>query len=109
MGFEFCFTKDKSHIGKGALFEELYHIFGEGGVRDLNTDGEYPDIVKTKFTVVSSKDIELSFDNICCMATSRTRFITTSLNFIPSILFYVENMDIIHPLNSIVPTEIVNF
>lgn len=65
--------------------------------------------METKFTVVPTKNIQLTFNYVSCVSASWSRPIVTCLNFFPVICINIKNMYIIHPVNSIVTTEVVNF
>ena len=75
----------------------------------LNADVKHPNIVETKFTVVTSEYIQLTLYYIGSVAASWTRSVVTCLNLIPMIGFNIENMNIIHPVNTIVSSKVINF
>ena len=76
---------------------------------DLNTNVEHPNVMEAQFTVISSKHVELSLDDVCGMSTPWPWSIVTCLHFFPMIRFDVEHMNIVHPMSSVVAAEIIYF
>ena len=108
MAFNSRITDDKSYICKVSTFQQLKHVFVQAGLRHLNSNVKHPDVVEAQFTVISSENIKLAFHNIRCMTTSGSGTVITRLNLFPMIRINVKDMYIVHPMNTIVATEVVN-
>ena len=65
--------------------------------------------MKREFTVVTTKHVKLTFHYVGRVATSWSWSIVASSNFFPVISIYIKDVHIIHPMNTIVASEVVNF
>lgn len=108
MAFNSRITDDKSYICKVSTFQQLKHVFVQAGLRHLNSNVKHPDVVEAQFAVISSENIKLAFHNIRCMTTSGSGTVIARLNLFPMIRINVKDMYIVHPMNTIVATEVVN-
>ena len=101
-------SQNKSHIGKGAVFKHRNHVLHQGGLWHLHTNWELPNIIEGELAIIAPKDIELPFYYVCCMAASRTRLVPIGLDFVPSVTVDVEDVNIIHPLNAVIASKVVD-
>ena len=77
-------------------------------LRYLNSNIQHPNVVKTELTVITAKDIELSFDNIGGVSAPWSWSVVTCLHLVPMVLLDVKHVHIIHPMGSIIPSKVVN-
>ena len=77
-------------------------------MRDLNPDIKHPNVMEREFAVVTTEYIKLTFYYVGCMATARSRSIVTSLNFFPMIRINIKNVHIVHPMDTVISSKIVN-
>ena len=109
MGLELNISKDESHVREGPVFEHLNHVFNNSRFWYLHPYREHPDIIKRKLAIVASENVELALHDVCSVAASWARLVPIGLHLTPSVAVDIEDMDIVHPLNAIVPSEVVNF
>ena len=64
--------------------------------------------METQLTVVSTEYVQLTFDYISCVTAARSGSIVTSLDLLPVILLDIKDVYIVHPVGSIVSTEVVD-
>ncbi len=107
MCFEFLLSKDERHVSKKSCFQHLAQVHLEGGVGNVHPDGEHLDIVKTILTIIATKDVQVSFDNIRGVAASWAGLDPVSGDLLPLVLTDFEDMHVVHPLHTIVPSEII--
>jgi hypothetical protein len=99
----------KSHIRKLTWLKQSEQFFWQARLWYLNSYVQHPNVVKAKFAVVSSENIQLTFNYVSCVSASRSWSIVTCLDFLPVISVNIEDMYIVHPVNTVVATKIVNF
>ena len=75
---------------------------------DLNADVQHPNVIEGEFAVVPTEHIELALDDIGGVSAARPRPKVARLHFLPIVLLNVKDVHIIHPVCSIVPSEVVN-
>jgi len=109
MCFYFGVAHNKCYIRKMLILKHFKQIFWHLWLRNLYSDWKHPNIIETKFAIIASKNIELAFHDVCGMTTPWSRLKFASNHFLPVIILNVENMHIIHPMNSVVPSKINYF
>ena len=77
-------------------------------LRHLDTNVKHPDIVEAELAVISTEHIELAFYNICRVAAARTRAVVASLHLFPVVGVDIEHMHVVHPVNPIVATKVID-
>ena len=77
-------------------------------LRNLNANIQHPYIIEGEFAVIASEYIQLPLDDISGVSAARSRPKVTRLHLLPIILLNVKYVHIIHPVCSIIPTEVVN-
>ena len=97
----------KRDIWKLSRLQKREHILVQIGLRNLDSNIEHPNVMETQFTVITSEHIKLAFHYIRRVTAARSRSIVTSLYFLPVILLNIEDMHIIHPVRSIVPSKVI--
>jgi len=106
MCLDFCVAHHECDIGEVFVFEHPQEVFGHLWLWHLNSDREHPDIVEGQFAVISSEDVELTFHDVCGVSASRSWFELTCRHFLPVVAFNIEDVDVVHPVNSVVSTEV---
>lgn len=76
---------------------------------DLDTYVEHPNVMEGEFAVVATEDVELALDYVGCVSASRAWFVLARLNLLPVICVNIENMDVVHPVHPVIPSEVVYF
>ena len=79
------------------------------GLGHLYSDIEHPYVVEAELTIVAAKNIQLSLDYVGCVSAARTRSVVTCLHFLPVVLLNVKDVDIIHPMGTVVASKVVDF
>ena len=85
MAFNSSFIDHKCHVRKVSRFKKLKHVFVQIRLRDLNPNIEHPNVVKTQLTIITAKHVQLAFDDVGCVPTSRSGSIVTRLDLFPMI------------------------
>ena len=109
MSFDLGIPNNECDIGKVFVFKHPQEIFRHLRLRYLDTDGEHPNIIETEFTIVSTKNVKLSFDDISSVSASWSWLKLTCGYFLPVIALNVKHMDVIHPVYTIVSSEVDDF
>lgn len=65
--------------------------------------------METQFAVISTEYVELALNYVCCVATTRTRFVVTRLNLFPMICLNIKHMNIVHPMHTIITSKVIDF
>ena len=106
MRLDLCVANDKCNIGEIFALEHPKKIFRHLRFWHLHSYRQHPDVVETQFTIITSENIELSFHDIGSVSATWSWLEFASDNFLPVIAFNIEDMHIIHPMNSVITTEI---
>ena len=109
MGFHFGISHNERDISEVAWIKHSQKVSWHLRLWHLDTDREHPNVVETEFTVVSPEDVELSLDDVCGVPAPRSRLELASSDFLPVVCLDVKHMDIIHPMHSIIPSEVDDF
>ena len=109
MTFIFDISEDKGDICKYALLEHCLHVLHYCRLWHLDTYREHPDIVERELTIISSEDVELALHYVGSVPAARAWFVSVSLHLAPAVAINVKNVHIVHPLHTIIATEIVYF
>ena len=108
MSLDSCLINDKGDIRKFSCFQQIEHVSVQVSLWHLHSNVEHPDIIKRQLTVVATKHIQLSFDDIGCVSAAGPWSVVTCLHLLPVVLLYVKHVHIVHPVSSIIASEIVN-
>ena len=106
MSFDLSIPNNEGNIGKVFVFKHPQKIFRHLWLRYLDTDGQHPNVIETKFAIVSTKNVKLSFHNISSVSTSWSWLKLTCGNFLPVVTLNIKHMDVIHPVNTVVSSEV---
>lgn len=98
----------EGHICELTRLKERLHVLGKRWLWNLHPDIKHPVVVKAQLTVVASKDIELALHNVGSVSATRSGSILTCGHSVPVVVFDIEHMHIIHPMNTVISTEVVN-
>lgn len=109
MSFNLRVTYDKCNVSKIFTIKHFQKIFWHLWFWDLDSNWKHPYIIETEFTIISSKNVQLSFHNIGSVSASWSWFKFTACNFFPVVIFNIKDVHIVHPMNSIISSEIDNF
>ena len=99
-------SNHKGHISEVFILKHAQQILGHLWLRNLNSNGEHPNIIETEFTVVASKNVELAFHDIGCVSASWAWLELTCGHLLPVITFDIENMYVIHPMDAIIASKV---
>ena len=108
MSFNTRLINDKDYVRKFARLQQIEHVTMQVCLRNLNANIQHPYIIEGEFAVISSEYIQLPLDDISGVSAARSRPKVTRLHLLPIILLNVKYVHIIHPVCSIIPTEVVN-
>ena len=109
MSFHLCVSHNKCHVGKIFRLKHPKEILGHLRLWHLNSDREHPYVVERQLTVISSENVELSLDNVSSMSATRSWLEFRGSDLLPIVAFDVKYMNIIHPVNAIVPSKVDDF
>lgn len=83
MAFDAGVTNDEGYIGEVLRFKQGQHISMKKWLRDLNSNIQHPNVIETQFAVITSEDVQLTFNNVRSMSASWPWSVITSLDFLP--------------------------
>ena len=72
----------------------------------LDSNREHPDVVEAQLAIVSTEDVELALDDISGVSASWPWLELASCYFLPVVALNVKHMDVIHPVDSVVSSEV---
>ena len=102
-------TNHEGHIRKLLTLEQSKHLARQRCLWNLHTDVKSPYIMKRKFTIISSENVQLPLYYISGVSTSWPRSVVSRLHLLPIIGLDVEHVHIVHPVHAIVPAEVIYF
>ncbi len=101
------FVNYKCNISKLPCLQQIKHVAMEICLGHLHSNVKHPDVIERQFAVVTAEHIQLAFHYISSVATPGSGAIVTGLHLFPHVLVNIKHMHIIHPMSTIVPTEVI--
>lgn len=109
MGLHFCVSDHERDVCEVFVFENSEEILGQLRLRHLHANRQHPNVVEAELAVVAPEDVELPLDNVGSVPTARAGFEFSSDYLFPVVALNVENVHVVHPVHSIVASEVNNF
>jgi hypothetical protein len=64
--------------------------------------------VEGELAVIATEDVQLSLHYVGSVSAAGPRLVITSLYLFPIVIFDVENMYIIHPMHTVIPSKVID-